>query len=149
LNKIRSAHCERRVIRYGVRVKLSRQWKLPLFPALLQAGQESGLDLGGDVAVDVFDLVGEGVAEASGLGDVGVWSAIIQVVTPLPHLILMVDGFNKTAGQNPEMVARVGLEPNDLTDYESVSSPGRSTPPGPLATLVRAHRTTEAQLGAS
>ena len=38
---------------------------------------------------------------------------------------------------------------HDLTDYESVISPGRSTPPGLSRTPVRADRTPEAQVGAS
>ena len=40
-------------------------------PPLLQGVQEAGFEFGGDVAVDVLDLVGDAVAEASGLGDVG------------------------------------------------------------------------------
>jgi len=40
-------------------------------PAALECVDEAGFDLGGDVGVDVFDLVGDFVAESAGLGDVG------------------------------------------------------------------------------
>jgi hypothetical protein len=42
-----------------------------------------------------------------------------------------------------------GARTHDLTDYESISSPGRSTPPGLMAILVRTRKTQEARLGAS
>ena len=37
----------------------------------MQRGDEAGFDFGGDVGVDVFDFVGDFVAESAGLADVG------------------------------------------------------------------------------
>ena len=40
-------------------------------PAVLEGVDESGFDFGCDVAVDVFDFVGDAVSKPAGLGDVG------------------------------------------------------------------------------
>jgi hypothetical protein len=40
-------------------------------PAVLECVDESGFDFGGDVAVDVFDFVGDAVSEPACLSDVG------------------------------------------------------------------------------
>ena len=40
-------------------------------PALLQVVQQAGFEFGGDVAVDVLDLVRDAVTEAARLGDLG------------------------------------------------------------------------------
>ena len=40
-------------------------------PALLKCVEEAHFDFGCDVTVEVFDFVGDAVAESFGLGDVG------------------------------------------------------------------------------
>jgi hypothetical protein len=42
-----------------------------------------------------------------------------------------------------------GFRTYDLTDYETASSPGRSTPPGLLVAVFGAHRAAEARVHAS
>jgi hypothetical protein len=47
-------------------------WSVEGFvPAGDQCGHEASFDFGGDVGVGFLDFVGEFVAEAAGLGDVG------------------------------------------------------------------------------
>lgn len=40
-------------------------------PAVLKRGDQPGFDFGGDMGVDVLDLVGDAVSEPAGLGAVG------------------------------------------------------------------------------
>jgi hypothetical protein len=77
-------------------------------PALLECVDESGFDFGCDVAVDVFDFVGDAMSEPAGLGHirdaVGDKPGLVTVPEPVKHQAGS-DGVNPGAGSGAVVVA--------------------------------------------